>query len=611
MLSRITCYEASSLRAEKHRPVPQTITQERADCICEFGSKNYTSIAGGVLTRLHLLMPGFLIVLILSNVHGHAQTISQRASAIRYDLSVKVLPDARRLEVNGTMRIPAANSPSAYTEFSMSERMRDLQVEVVKPIASAGIAKVERARTEGGWIDPSGNTNNDIVYRVHPAHPFLPGENIELRFSYSGGGQMGVLFYLGPEVSFASAFGTTWYPQDSKHPAGIGSLRISVPAGEAAIAGGDKRSSSQEEAQGIYTFEITHPTHFSFAAGKYTITRREGPIPISVYLLRSRENMPKYLEAVTRMLKVLEKEFGPYRFNELALVEVPRDLARKVGFNAASLQGFLLLNSNAFKVPVSASNWYGHELSHQWWPHVFSLKRPGGRFIEEMLAEYGGLRVVETIAGPAAAEQYRRQGYAPDPIYSALEYFKLVGAGIDGKLADLPADEKVRNIAYNKGLLVWDMLSREIGRTQFQRVLHGITKRYAFRQLTWKEFWRAIEAGAGRDLGWFYEQWFERTGAPDFQITWKQQGQALHGAITQAAPYYRARLQIEIQGKENQRALSTVKVNGARTEFKLPARFRVRSVTLDPHYLVLRWTPEYHAAAEAARSTGATNPTKP
>ena len=468
--------------------------------------------------RLHLLIAGFLIVLTLSNVQGQAQAISERASAIRYDLSVKVLPEARRLEVNGTMRIPAANSPRAYIEFSMTERMRDLQVEVLKPIASAGIAKVVRARTEGGWIDPSGNANNDIVYRVDPTHPFLPGEDIELRFSYSGGGQMGVLFYLGPEVSFASAYGTTWYPQYSKHPEGIGSLRISVPAGEAAVAGGDKRSSSHEEAQGIYTFEITHPTYFSFAAGKFTtITRREGSIPVSVYLLRSRENMPKYLEAVTRMLSVLEKEFGPYRFKEFALVEVPRDLARKVGFNAASLQGFVLLNSNAFKVPVSASNWYGHEFSHQWWPHVFSLKRPGGRFIEEMLAEYGGLRVVETIAGPAAAEQYRRQGYAPDPIYSALEYFKIVGTGIDGKLADLPADEKVRNIAYNKGFFVWDMLSREIGRTKFQRVLRRITERYAFKQLTWKEFWREIEAGAGRDLGWFYEQWFERTGAPEFQ----------------------------------------------------------------------------------------------
>jgi hypothetical protein len=555
-----------------------------------------------------LLMSVFLIALALSDVQCQAQATSKRASTIRYDLNVRVLPEDRRLEVNGTMRIPAANAPRAFIEFSLSEQMRDLQVEVLKPIASAGIAKVERARTEGGWLAPGDNTNNDIVYRVHPAHPFLPGEDVELRFSYSGGEKMGVLFYVGPEVSFASAYGTTWYPQDSNHPEGIGSLRISVAAGETAMAGGDKRSSLEEEAKGIFIFEIIQPTYFSFASGKYTVIRREGAIPVSVYLLRGRENMPKYLEAVTRMLSVLEKEFGPYRFKEFALVEVPRALAQKVGFNAASLQGFILMNSNAFNGPPRAINWYGHEFSHQWWPHVFSLKRPGGRFIEEMLAEYGGLRVVETIAGPAAAERYRRTGYEADPIYSALEYFKVVGTGIDGKLGDLPADEKFRNVAYNKGFLVWDMLSREIGRTKFQQVLRGITKRYAFQQLTWKEFWRATEAGAGRDLGWFYEQWFERTGAPDFQIMWKQEGRTVHGAITQAAPYYRATLEIEIQGAQDQRLVYTVKVSGARTVFRLPARFRVQSVTLDPHYLVLRWTPEYHAAADATRSRRAISP---
>ncbi|MDQ3818738.1 MAG: hypothetical protein M3362_13810 [Acidobacteriota bacterium] len=510
------------------------------------------------------------------------------------------------------MRIPASITPPAFIEFSLSEMMRDLQVEVLKPMASAGIARLDMVKTESGSLVPGGKTNDDIVYRVHPAHPFLPGEAIELRFSYSGGGQTAFIFYVGPEVSFASAYGTTWYPQNSDHSEGIGSLRISVPAGETAIAGGDKRSSPEEEARGIFIFENNHPTYFSFASGKYTVIRREGAIPVSVYLLRGRENMQQYLEAVTRMISVLVEEFGPYRFKEFALVEVPRDLAQKAGFNAATPQGFAYINSNAFNVPASAANvlleWYGHEFSHEWWPHVVSLKRPGGRFMEESLAEYGGLRVVETVAGPATAEQYRRKGYKPDPIYSALEYFKLVGAGIDGRLADLPAEAKFRDIAYNKGFLVWEMLSREIGRRKFQQVLRGITRRYAFQQLTLKEFWRAIEAGAGRDLGWFYEQWFERTGAPDFQITWKQEGPEVRGAITQAAPYYRATLQIEIQGAQDQRLVYNVKVSEAQTEFRLPARFRVQSVTLDPHYLVLRWTPEYHAAADAARSGRAINP---
>ena len=95
--------------------------------------------------------------------------------------------------------------------------------------------------------------------------------------------------------------------------------------------------------------------------------------------------------------------------------------------------------------------------------------------------------------------------------------------------------------------------------------------------------------------------------APEYQLTWKQSGNKVSGTITQVAPYYRATLQIEIQGGKDQRLVREVRVSGAETEFTAPVKFRVQSITLDPHYLVLRWTPEYRAAAEAARSSKATS----
>jgi Peptidase family M1 domain len=547
----------------------------------------------------------FAVCAIIFALHcnaAEAQTRSHSSHLVRYYLKVKVQADDRRIEVTGTMQIPAAKTRRPFIEFSLSELMQDVHVDVRKPAVSAGAATVEKTRTEGGWLLPGGGgSNKDGVYRVQPQQPFPAGAEIELGFSFSGGGKMGFIFYIGPEVSFASAYGTAWYPQISETPRGISDTQIIVPPGQLAIASGDRQSSADEEAQGIFKFRNAHPTYLSFAAGKYVVTRREGKVPTSVYLLRARENTSEYVRAVQNMMMVLEEEFGPYRFKEFALVEIPRDLAKRAGFNAATPEGFAFINSNAFNVSPSRFKvlleWYGHEFSHEWWPHVVSLKRPGGRFIEEMLAEYGGSRVVETLGGAAAAERYRRRGYEPDPIYSALEYFKLVGKGIDGKLADLPADEKVRDVAYNKGFLVWDMLSQEIGRTKFQEVLRGITTKHAFQQLTLKQFWRAIEKGSGRDLGWFYQQWFERTGAPDPQMTWRQEGNTIRGTITQAAPYYRLPLQIEIQGEEGQRIIHNVQIKGARKIFTLPATFRVRSVTLDPNYLVLRWTPEYHAAA--------------
>ena len=543
--------------------------------------------------RLVLILV-FCIAFTSSNSVARAQPAANTIAAIQYDLNVRVVPDAHSLEVNGTMKIPGTNKSRSFIQLYLSELMRGIQVEVLQPSDGAGAARLENTKVENG----------EVTWSVYPAHPFPPGKDIELRFSYSGGGKTAYMFHIGPEVSFVSAYGTNWYPLViDQFDRGIGYINISVPAGDTVIADGERSSSPVQEAHGAFRFENNLPGYFSFASGKYTTFRRNGANPLSVHLLRSRENMAQYLEGVERIFHVLVREFGPYRFKEFALVEVPRELAQKAGFNAATLRGFAFVNSNAFNVPPSQFNalleWYGHEFSHSWWPHTVALKRPGGWATEESLAEYGGSRVVEIIAGPTAAEQHRRNGYPPDPIYSALEYFKLVGEGFDRELGDLPRGLKFLNIAYNKGFLVWDMLSREIGREKFRRILRHITQRFAFQRVTLRELWRAIEMGAGRNLHWFFQQWFERRGAPEFNLAWKQQGGKVLGTITQASPYYRATLQVEVQGNEKQRSMHAIKVNAARTEFVLPVKFRVQSIALDPHYLILRWTPEYRAAARA------------
>jgi aminopeptidase N len=390
---------------------------------------------------------------------------------------------------------------------------------------------------------------------------------------------------------------------DGEDAKGVGSLRFSVPTGQIVYATGSRRGSTQGE-QGLFHFEIVHPTYFAFAAGNYTVVRRNASVPIAAYLLRPRQNIEQYLDGVSRILNTLTQEFGSYSFDEFALVEIPRDLAQKASFNAAAVQGFILINSRAFDAPdvKYVLNFFGHEFTHQWFPHVVALKTPPGLYLEEALAEYGGLRVVETLAGAEAAERYRRTGFEFDPGYSALQYFKLVGAGgPDHQLSDLQPGLEHRNLAYNKGFLVFEMLSREIGREKFQSTLHGITRRYAFREIKWSEFWRAIETGAGRDLRWFHKQWFERTGAPEFQLTWRQEGGRLRGAITQTFPYYRATLEIEATNNQGQRLRRLVRAHGAQTRFSFSVNFLIETVTLDPHYSVLRWTQEYRDAASAAR----------
>jgi aminopeptidase N len=341
-------------------------------------------------------------------------------------------------------------------------------------------------------------------------------------------------------------------------------------------------------------------------AGPYTVVERPGTIPVSAWVLSRRDHADFWLQGASSMLAALSDEFGPGPFREMAFVEVPRPVAKAAGFNAFSPARFLVLNSNAFNAPdvKYMYEWLGHEMTHQWFPHAVIWDPPGFLYLEEALAEYGGWRLVERLAGRDAARRLRMTGFEFDPIYSAAAYFRLVGAGVDEPLAGLTSGIHQRNLAYNKGAFVFHMLAREIGQTRFQQIMHGVVGGRRGATISWDQFRAALEAGAGRDLDWFFEQWLTRSGAPDFQMSWEQDGRSVRGTVTQAAPGYRVRLKIEARGGDGQRAEGMVEVGGLATPFRIAADFQVVDVVLDPDYEVLRWTPEFRAMADSIQAAG-------
>ena len=193
----------------------------------------------------------------------------------------------------------------------------------------------------------------------------------------------------------------------------------------------------------------------------------------------------------------------------------------------------------------------------------------------------------------------RRTGFEPDPIYSALAYFQIVANGEDSPLyhpSESPSEDAARNVAYNKGGLVFSMLSRHIGVPRFQEAFHAFTSRYAHGQASWEEFLQAVRQASGEDLTQFFEQWFERTGAPDFSLSWSQEGDKVTGIVRQPAPYYLARAEVQAVGTNGETLTSIVDVAAAaETTFALRTGFPAHEVIFDPHYKILRWTPEYRA----------------
>jgi len=517
----------------------------------------------------------------------------------QYSLNVRLFPMERRIEVGGAFDGPATDSTRDELTLLLGQRFTELSVDIVAPSSSAGTAQAERIPSpKTGSV--AGERNGDVKWRVKPMRPIPAGERVKLRFSARGSGDTAFLYYVGPEVAFATGWGDTWYPRFEHQGEGVGDLTVQVPVGWRVVTGARRMSTAEEEARGSFRFSQTKPSYFTFVAGPYTVVGQGGAVPLTAWLLSPRPHIQSLLAGAESMLGVLTTEFGPYAFDSLALVEVPRPLAQAAGFNAFSPRGMLVLNHRALDAADAKYEyeWLGHEMSHQWFPHALIWDHPGFLYMEESIAEYGGIRIVEKLGGPEAGRRLRMQGYEFDPIYSAAAYFRLVAAGADEPLSGMTAGINQRNLAYNKGGLVFDMLSREMGESRFQTMWRSL-RGPAPKTITWPEFRAAATRAAGRDLDWFFDQWLNRADAPDFKLAWQPDGARIRATITQREPAYRAHLTVEARGRGGERFRTVVEVSGLSHVVELTPGFVVEELVLDPNYEVLRWTPEYHAMVDS------------
>jgi hypothetical protein len=223
--------------------------------------------------------------------------------------------------------------------------------------------------------------------------------------------------------------------------------------------------------------------------------------------------------------------------------------------------------------------------------------------LDEALAQYGSLRCVEVIEGPKAAERYRRVGY---PNYAPLQCsfggLLISAVGLDQPLGQLRApDVGSHFLANSKGFLVYHWLAQTVGRERLRSALHHLTRTQAFGAVSWEEFLHQVERSSGRKLGWFYDQWFNRPGAPQWSLEWAQERRWLRCTIRQASPTYRAKVPVLIQYEEGRSGLRWVELKGEETRVQWPVHRRVRAVLLDPYEDVYHATPARSAEATALR----------
>jgi ABC-2 type transport system permease protein len=120
-------------------------------------------------------------------------------------------------------------------------------------------------------------------------------------------------------------------------------------------------------------------------------------------------NVDRMLRAMQKTLEYSTREFGPYPFRELNIVEFPRYLS----FARAHPHTIAFSEGGAFLTRVDPGDLdrtffvAAHETAHQWWGgQVMGAQVRGGAFLSETLAQYAAMMVMEEELGPQQARGF-------------------------------------------------------------------------------------------------------------------------------------------------------------------------------------------------------------
>src|SRR6202030_1069262 len=138
----------------------------------------------------------------------------------------------------------------------------------------------------------------------------------------------------------------------------------------------------------------------------------------------------------------------------------------------------------------------------------------------------------------------------------------------------------------------------------FTKLLNKFSERYGWQSVSTVEFRKMAEQISGQNLQYFFLQWIESSGAPEFKLEYTvfrtQKGFRVMGKISQDLDTFHMPVDLKIETEGNPES-KRVDVVGTSSEFTVDTFGKPKSVTIDPNGAVLRWTAPTRVAVAIKR----------
>jgi aminopeptidase N len=325
------------------------------------------------------------------------------------------------------------------------------------------------------------------------------------------------LAYVGPEGSYLM-YASRWFPfHDYAADRATADITVIVPTGMQVGGVSDEPVTPQVDKSGTTRFRFVNKQPVligNFIAGQYVAkSLRFGKYELQFFVKPGSENrIANYGELMGRALEFYTNEYGAPAFGSRFTIGQTDDETME----AYSGPGILFLSSRFFDSARSSSeDRLQREVAYQWWGQTVGLKSFDDSWISQGLAEWSAFALRESALSGAQLDAAQREEQERALTFEQTSSIVRAPSALDDQSA------AYQSIVFYKGAMVFRMLRETLGKDQFNKLMRKFLEQYRNKSASIDEFERLTSQIAGRNMRYFFAQWVEGTGVPEFSVDYQ------------------------------------------------------------------------------------------
>ncbi|HUI83741.1 MAG TPA: M1 family aminopeptidase [Candidatus Binatia bacterium] len=540
--------------------------------------------------------PGrFLAAILVTLVSTCFAAEKPRIQVSDYVIHVAVTPQTHQLKAQARVKFTALDDINIAT-FELHNALRPTRV----LDANGQALSVERV-------------SQDSTVRISLPTTLTKGTSDTLIFEYEGALQSAddspvpglKLAYIGDPITYLLYAGR-WFPM-----VGYGTNRftatisVSVPAGYTVIGSGKQSAAPGPEVEegspaahkaasqgalsrlptpaGGRTVTFTYGDRPSFPGtiliGNFVQTKSsEGGLNINVYTTASHKAAAdQFADNATKEFFFFTTLYGPPFDQNLNVVELPDGTVPSAWApQIAALAGRNFNQKGNYRLLANT-------IAHQWFGTMVSPATKNDWWLNDGGTRYSEALYVEHVAGEAGFQEVTK-----DMSVGALAYVSVPLADV-GRLDTFSPE--FQSLVTDKGGMIMAMLRWVIGEEAFDKTMRTFMSQYSGKSASVDDFRKVAEQASGQQLTWFFTQWLDSTGAPEFRNKYTvyrtQKGFRVVGEISQDMDLFRMPIELRID-TDGKTETKRIEVQGTNSAYSVDTFGKPRRISIDPNNQVLQ-----------------------